>query len=317
MSIDCMNRVWKQSQHKGTPLNALLSLADRANEHGICWPGVLDIANRARVEKRSAKRILKHLAASGELYVSDGGGRHRTNLYLVCVGMDDTQILFALTHRQWFHLTVLEAQVALSEIRERQQIFFAANAAEKGDTDDTPLDESDTDADDMSDEKGDIPDTKGDTDDTLYGKGDLHARKGDTSDTKGDLYARKGDTHARKGDTAVSPESSITINQPSINLKEPGALKIFWQTLQTEIAETFDRSVYQMHLHDLVALRFVNGPNPPCLILGTPRKLSLAWLNARYKIPLQTMVQRHAQSQIAIAFELVQRAEPTKEDADA
>lgn len=316
MSIDCMNRVWKQSQHKGTPLLAMLALADRANDAGVCWPGVADIAVRARTEKRHAKRVIKALYESGELFFDEGGGRHRTNLYLVCIGMDDAQILDTLTHRQWFQLTPLEARVVLSKLRERQAQFAAENSAENGDTEDTLSapdceDENDETMGELA-EKGDMDARKGDTEDTLSGKGDTGARKGDILVTKGVMDARKGDTGARKGDIAVSPESSLTINEPTFNLKEPGALKFLWKAADVELRLSLARAIYTAHFEPLRPLRYVNGSGPPVLILATPRAASLEWLNARYRERITQIVCRLAGGPLTIQFEICTPDEPAE-----
>ncbi len=98
MSLVAMNRIWDRSTQTGTPLVILLALADRADEDGICWPGVDWIAQRARLQPRQARNVLRALEESGEIRtINRKGGRYRTNLYIITAGMDEQAIadLFA------------------------------------------------------------------------------------------------------------------------------------------------------------------------------------------------------------------------------
>lgn len=94
-----MNRVWETSAAKNSALVVMLALANRADEDGLCWPGVAYIAKRARLEERQVQNILRQLAASGELYVTSGGGRGNTNLYFITCGMSAEQIASVLVER--------------------------------------------------------------------------------------------------------------------------------------------------------------------------------------------------------------------------
>jgi hypothetical protein len=74
MSIKRMVAVWELSKQKGSALLVLLSLADRADDDGYCWPGMDDTAERARVTRRHAIRVIRTLEESGELYVNQRPG---------------------------------------------------------------------------------------------------------------------------------------------------------------------------------------------------------------------------------------------------
>lgn len=83
MSIRIMTQVWESGPEDRGELLVLLALADFANERGDCWPSVPTIAAKARMDERSARRILRKLEAKGWLTVTMGGGRHGCSRYLV------------------------------------------------------------------------------------------------------------------------------------------------------------------------------------------------------------------------------------------
>ncbi len=99
MSLIAMNRIWDKSQATGTPLVVLLALADRADEDGICWPGVDWIAERARLQPRQARNVLRSLEASGEMITVNQRGRNQTNRYLITSGLDSDQIAAIVARR--------------------------------------------------------------------------------------------------------------------------------------------------------------------------------------------------------------------------
>ena len=88
MSIRLMSQVWEdvriQSQAE---LLVLLALADHARDDGLCWPSMRTIAAKARIEERSAQRILRRLIENGLVeLVSKGGcidGQNVPNRYRV------------------------------------------------------------------------------------------------------------------------------------------------------------------------------------------------------------------------------------------
>ena len=119
MSIKMMSRVWDTSRFDGTFLNALVALADWANEDGVCWYGVDKIAQRIRRKERQTQEILRKLMTSGELFILPGGGRRKTNTYLVCVGMRREDIVTALTSR-FVGVSMAQAQHYAAEIESKR-----------------------------------------------------------------------------------------------------------------------------------------------------------------------------------------------------
>lgn len=75
MSVHISSAVWRQSKATGATLLVLLSLADQANDEGICWPSVPMIAERCRVSVRSVSRYLAQLEELGEISRMDRQGR--------------------------------------------------------------------------------------------------------------------------------------------------------------------------------------------------------------------------------------------------
>src|SRR5262245_23916492 len=89
MSIQVMSEVWEHSTATGAELLVLLGLADRARaEDAVCWPGIRDIARRARVSERQAQRHITALISRGELrrLKMGGGDPSQTSVYQVAVG---------------------------------------------------------------------------------------------------------------------------------------------------------------------------------------------------------------------------------------
>ena len=86
-----MSQVWEDARIQSQPeLLVLLALADHARDDGVCWPSIRTIAAKARVEERSAQRILRRLIEKGLVeLVTKGGcieGHNVPNRYRVTGG---------------------------------------------------------------------------------------------------------------------------------------------------------------------------------------------------------------------------------------
>ncbi|MCC6208792.1 MAG: helix-turn-helix domain-containing protein [Gammaproteobacteria bacterium] len=68
MSIAAMNWAWRQ-ELAPTPKLVLLSLADAADDHGVCWPSVPTVARKCRISPRTVRRIILMLVALGLLFI--------------------------------------------------------------------------------------------------------------------------------------------------------------------------------------------------------------------------------------------------------
>ena len=88
MSVYATMYVWETSKQKSTALLMLLALADYANQDtGQCWPGVKELAKKARMKERNAQLLLNRLAEAGEITIATNEGHQtesgRTNLYTI------------------------------------------------------------------------------------------------------------------------------------------------------------------------------------------------------------------------------------------
>lgn len=83
MSVAMMSLVWKCAPYSGNSLLVLLALADWSNDEGACWPSMASIAAKARIEKRSAQRIVRNLVSNGYLNIEDRAGKKGQHCYYI------------------------------------------------------------------------------------------------------------------------------------------------------------------------------------------------------------------------------------------
>jgi hypothetical protein len=85
-----MGDVWKHSDAAGNDLLLLLAMADHADDRGICWPSIHQLAIKTRVSESTVKRSIKTLVDLGELKIEEAGGtfgtRRLANRYRVLRG---------------------------------------------------------------------------------------------------------------------------------------------------------------------------------------------------------------------------------------
>ena len=86
-----MTRVWEHSSAKGSSLLVMLALADSANEEGYCWPSLVTIANKARMERRQVIRVIQGLEQAGEIRVQHRtkDGHKTSNMYWITLKGSD------------------------------------------------------------------------------------------------------------------------------------------------------------------------------------------------------------------------------------
>lgn len=78
-----MSLVWEHAPYTAGSLLVLLALADWANDDGIAWPSMERLAKKARIDRRSAQRIVRQLEKDGTLEIERGGGRAKQHKYLL------------------------------------------------------------------------------------------------------------------------------------------------------------------------------------------------------------------------------------------
>lgn len=80
------------------PRFMLTVMADRANDDGLCWASVDDLATRAQVTPRHARKLVAELRKAHHVRVVRKGGGARApgkgwaNLHLVSAGRDDVEL---------------------------------------------------------------------------------------------------------------------------------------------------------------------------------------------------------------------------------
>jgi hypothetical protein len=93
MAISIISHVWQYPHLRDqSQLLIMLALADFSNEHGLSYPAVGTLADRARVTARHARKILSHLERFDLVTVRKGQGigsidGQRSNVYQINVGM--------------------------------------------------------------------------------------------------------------------------------------------------------------------------------------------------------------------------------------
>jgi hypothetical protein len=102
MSIKVMSAVWENAPVRQGKLLVLLAMADYADERGACWPSVPNLAKKAHVSERHARRILRQLEREHLIVREKLTGRYEPNIYRIFPGRGD--ILTPLKEKQGGHL---------------------------------------------------------------------------------------------------------------------------------------------------------------------------------------------------------------------
>lgn len=75
MSTTIMSACWKLQGMTASQKSVLISLADQANDDGVCWPSVGSISKRTCLSERAVQNAIKWLAESGLLSIHHRQGR--------------------------------------------------------------------------------------------------------------------------------------------------------------------------------------------------------------------------------------------------
>jgi hypothetical protein len=81
MSWPMVDAVLSRSQARGHARLLLVVIADRADPHGVAWPGIEDMARRAGMGRSTIFRLHQKLTNLGELRIEHRPGK--TNLYTI------------------------------------------------------------------------------------------------------------------------------------------------------------------------------------------------------------------------------------------
>lgn len=102
MSIKVMSGAWEVAPVRQGALLLLLAMADYCDERGMCWPSVPNLAKKARISERHARRILRELERKGLIRSEKLTGRYEPNIYKILCGRDDK--MSPLDEKQGGHL---------------------------------------------------------------------------------------------------------------------------------------------------------------------------------------------------------------------
>ena len=90
MSIRLTSQVWDSGRYEQTALLVLLTLADQANDEGVCWPAVSTIAARARCSARYVRTLLGQFEKDGWLSIEHREGK--PSMYRLTIPTPEPQI---------------------------------------------------------------------------------------------------------------------------------------------------------------------------------------------------------------------------------
>lgn len=86
MSIKAVNAVLSSRSTNGNARCVLIALADYADDDGVCWPSVANVAKKANVCERTARAAIRNLERTGEIEAAMNAGPRGTNRYVItCV----------------------------------------------------------------------------------------------------------------------------------------------------------------------------------------------------------------------------------------
>ena len=84
MSVKVMSLVWEAEGLSPTHRLILLSLADHANDEGMCYPSIRRLAKRTGLSERAVQGAAAALQAAGWLRIERNAGPKGCNLFTVC-----------------------------------------------------------------------------------------------------------------------------------------------------------------------------------------------------------------------------------------
>lgn len=83
MSVKVMSAVWERDDLDPSERLVMLSLADHADDDGVCYPSIARLCKRTSMSDRGVQKVLTRLQERGFLRVEIGAGRKGSNRYFV------------------------------------------------------------------------------------------------------------------------------------------------------------------------------------------------------------------------------------------
>ena len=81
MSVKVMSAVWEREDMDASERLVMLSLADHADDEGVCYPSIARLCKRTSLANRTVQMAVKRLEARGLIYVEPNAGRNGTNMF--------------------------------------------------------------------------------------------------------------------------------------------------------------------------------------------------------------------------------------------
>lgn len=78
-----MSAVWEREDLDASERLVMLSLADHADDEGVCYPSIARLCKRTSIKERAVQLAIKRLCERGFLTIHRGAGRNGTNLFIV------------------------------------------------------------------------------------------------------------------------------------------------------------------------------------------------------------------------------------------
>jgi hypothetical protein len=83
VSVKVMSAVWDREDLDASERLVMLSLADHADDEGVCYPSIARLCKRTSMSDRGVQKVLVRLQERGFLRVEIGAGRSGSNRYFV------------------------------------------------------------------------------------------------------------------------------------------------------------------------------------------------------------------------------------------
>ena len=83
MSVRVMSQVWDRTDLNSSERLVMLSLADHADDDGVCYPSISRLCGRTSLGERTVQDVIKRLRDRGFLTVEYNAGRRGVNVFTI------------------------------------------------------------------------------------------------------------------------------------------------------------------------------------------------------------------------------------------
>lgn len=78
-----MSEIFDSTTLAPTERLIMLALADHASDDGVCWPSIARLTQKTGLGERAVQANIRKLRDAGYITIEDGGGRSKTNKYVI------------------------------------------------------------------------------------------------------------------------------------------------------------------------------------------------------------------------------------------